>query len=457
MFDIRTDIRPTLAEVDLSALRKNADVVAAAVGPSVGVLAVVKADAYGHGALACAHALERKVWGFAVSLVEEGVELRRGGIQAPILLLGNFYGLSHRDVVAYQLTPVVSDEADLERFQRAGEELGNGKRFRSTSRSTRACRASGCGRSSCRASSKCSRARPASSCPACARTWLTPTATIPSPRARSSRCFSGRRRKCLLAAGFRPTLTHMANSAGAVRFSDARFDLVRPGLALYGYGGYGQAGLSPVMSLKSRVVALRDVPAGTRISYGGLHTTGAPARIATVPVGYADGYSRRLSGQAEVLVGGRRCRVVGAITMDMCMVDVTAVNPKLGDEVVLFGSQGPSGARIGADELAKWGDTIVWEVFCGVSKRVPRDPARRRRLPMATQRRTPKGRTGRPVDVGKDRRPGVPTSCGTRRPGWCSRWAITCCCSRAPPSGCSSRRSAWACSSRRPSSSACSR
>ncbi len=368
MFDIRTDIRPTLAEVDLSALRKNVDVVAAAVGPSVGVLAVVKADAYGHGALACAHALERKVWGFAVSLVEEGVELRRGGIQAPILLLGNFYGLSHRDVVAYQLTPVVSDEADLDRFQRAGEELGNGKRVSFHLKID-----SGMSRLGVRPE------RLASFLEVLARTPGVELSGLcshladadgddPEPTHEQLAVFR-RAEAQVLAAGFRPALTHVANSAGTIRFSDARFDLVRPGLSLY---GYGQAGLSPVMSLKSRVVALRDVPAGTRISYGGLHTTSAPARIATVPIGYADGYSRRLTGQAEVLVGGRRCRVVGAITMDMCMVDVTAVNPKLGDEVVLFGSQAPWGARIGADELAQWGGTIVWEVFCGVSKRVPR-------------------------------------------------------------------------------------
>src|ERR1700760_3438331 len=123
VFDIRTDIRPPVAEVDLAALRKNVDVVAAAVGPGVGILAVVKADAYGHGALACARALERKVWGFGVSLVEEGVELRRGGIEAPIVVLGSFYGFSHRDVVAYRLTPVVSDEDELEKFGRAAAEL----------------------------------------------------------------------------------------------------------------------------------------------------------------------------------------------------------------------------------------------------------------------------------------------------------------------------------------------
>ena len=130
--DIRTDIRPTVAEVDLAALRKNVDVLAGTVGPGVGILAVVKADAYGHGALAVARALERKVWGFAVSLVEEGVELRRGGIEAPIVVLGSFYGYAHRDVVAYRLTPVVADEGDVEKFARAADEMAAGARRRCT-------------------------------------------------------------------------------------------------------------------------------------------------------------------------------------------------------------------------------------------------------------------------------------------------------------------------------------
>src|SRR6185503_3919160 len=106
VLDIRTDIRPTFAEIDLPALRRNAQAIAARVAPAR-VLAVVKADAYGHGAMACARALEPHVWGFAVSLVEEGIELRRGGIEAPIVVLGSFYGFSHRDVIAYRLTPVV--------------------------------------------------------------------------------------------------------------------------------------------------------------------------------------------------------------------------------------------------------------------------------------------------------------------------------------------------------------
>ncbi|MFI5289020.1 MAG: alanine racemase C-terminal domain-containing protein, partial [Polyangia bacterium] len=146
----------------------------------------------------------------------------------------------------------------------------------------------------------------------------------------------------------------------------------RPGLALYGYAPERSAypGLVPVMSLKSRVVALRELPAGTRVSYGGLYRAASDARIATVPIGYADGYSRRLTGQAEALVGGVRCKIAGAVTMDMSLVDVTAAPCALGDEVVLMGAQGAS--RITAEDLARWSGTIPWEIFCGISKRVPR-------------------------------------------------------------------------------------
>jgi alanine racemase len=176
------------------------------------------------------------------------------------------------------------------------------------------------------------------------------------------------------AAGFTVPLVHVANSAATRRFDDARFDLIRPGLALYGYSASAASaytGLLPAMSLKSRIVALREIPAGERVSYGGLWHAEQPSTIATVPIGYADGYTRRMTGRAQVLVGGKRCAVAGAITMDMCMVDVSAVDGvKLGDEVVLLGAQG--GHRIDADELAQWAGTISWEIFCGISKRVPR-------------------------------------------------------------------------------------
>ena len=182
----------------------------------------------------------------------------------------------------------------------------------------------------------------------------------------------------LLDKGLRPGVVHVANTAGAVRFSDARFDLVRPGIGLFGVAPAhtGLTSLWPVMTLKSRIIMLREVPAGTAVSYGATTRTRRRTRVATLPIGYADGYTRRMSAQAQVLCGGRRCKVLGPITMDMTMVDVTDVpDAQVGSEVVLIGRQeGADGAadRLTLDELAEWAGTIPWEVCCTISKRVPR-------------------------------------------------------------------------------------
>ena len=360
-----------MAEVDLAALRKNVDVLAATVGPGVGILAVVKADAYGHGALAVARALERKVWGFAVSLVEEGVELRRGGIEAPIVVLGSFYGYSHRDVIAFRLTPVVADAGDVEKFARAADEMSAGRVGLHLKIDTGMARL-GVRPEKLEAMLALLKLTPAVELTGLCSHLASADADDAAPTQAQLAAFERARNRVVDAGLFVP-LVHVANSAGAQRFDAARYDLIRPGLALYGYSSSVSSsynGLLPAMSLKSRIVALRDVPAGETVSYGGLWRAANPARIATVPIGYADGYTRRMTGKAQVLVGGKRCPVVGAITMDMCMVDVTSVDAKLGDEVVLLGAQG--GARIDADELARWSDTISWEIFCGISKRVPR-------------------------------------------------------------------------------------
>jgi alanine racemase len=337
----------------------------------VGILAVVKADAYGHGALACARALERKVWGFGVSLVEEGVDLRRGGIEAPIVVLGSFYGYAHRDLVAYRLTPVISDEHDVDKLARAADEMAAGRVGVHLKID------SGMSRLGVRPERLDGMLAHLLATPAVELTGLcshlaSADADDVAATEEQLRRFEAARAR-VLQAGFAPALTHVANSAGTARFPSARWDLVRPGLGLYGYSPapvVALPGLRPALSLKSRIVAVRDVLPGEHVSYGGLWTASAPSRIATVPIGYADGYSRRLTGQAQVLVAGQRCPVAGAITMDMIMVDVSAVSAKVGDDVVLLGSQGDE--HLGADELARWGGTIPWEVFTGISKRVPR-------------------------------------------------------------------------------------
>ncbi len=377
VFDIRTDIRPTVAEIDLGALRRNADVIRSAVGSArTGLLAVVKADAYGHGAVACARALEKKVWGFAVSLVEEGVELRRAGIEQPIVVLGCYYGLSHRDVIAYRLTPVIADSRDLARFARAADELAAprvGVHLKLDTGMSRLgvrdvqldpflselARHSGL-----YLSGLCTHLYDADGADA---------APTEEQLRRLTHTLSD-----LQAQGVRPGIVHVANTAGAVRFADARYDLVRAGIGMFGVapGHTSLATLWPVMTLRTKIIALRQLPTGETVSYGGRSRVNRPTLCATLPVGYADGYTRRMSDAAFVLCGGRRCKVFAPITMDMTMVDVSDVpDAKIGDDVVLLGSQtGPDGSsdRITLDEMAGWADTIPWEVCTVVSKRVPR-------------------------------------------------------------------------------------
>jgi alanine racemase len=168
-------------------------------------------------------------------------------------------------------------------------------------------------------------------------------------------------------------MAHAANSAATLLIPSARYDLVRPGVALYGAPpADGIRGLSPVLSWKTRIVYIKDVAKGARVSYGGTWKAPRRSRLATLPVGYADGYRRGMSGNAEVLIKGRRCPVAGRITMDQIIVDVTGVSGvTVGEEVVLLGRQGRD--RITADEMARWAGTISYEIFCGISARVPRD------------------------------------------------------------------------------------
>jgi alanine racemase len=175
------------------------------------------------------------------------------------------------------------------------------------------------------------------------------------------------------ALGLGGLVNHAANSAAAVRFPQARLDAVRPGLALYGAmpsRHVALQGLESALRLTTRVMAIRDLPAGTTVSYGGLWRAARPSRIATLPIGYADGYPRHVEG-AEVLVRGRRAPVVGAVCMDMLMVDVTDVPAAaVGDVVTLIGADGSEAITV--DEIARWAGTISYEILCGISKRVPR-------------------------------------------------------------------------------------
>jgi alanine racemase len=174
--------------------------------------------------------------------------------------------------------------------------------------------------------------------------------------------------------GLHPTIRHVCNSAGLSRFPSARYDMVRPGIAMYGSAGntdYLLDGIRPAMTVASRVFGLRTLPKGAQVSYGHTATLNRESVIAIVPVGYEDGYPANLSGRAHVLVQGRRCPVVGRVTMDTSLIDVTEIpNARVGDEVILLGRQDTE--KIAAHDLASWAGITTYEVLCGISKRVPR-------------------------------------------------------------------------------------
>ena len=379
-------VRPTRAEINLAALRHNLHVVQKHAGGAK-VWAVMKADGYGHGAAAVARTLERAgADGFCVALLEEGVELREAGITAPILVMGGYYGAAYAELIARRLTPVVYDLGQVEgfaRLARAGEidapvdvhlKIDTGMaRLGVTTRELPGF-AGELGRfPEVHIGGLMTHL-------ACADAASDEELTDQMVRFDDATLL-------LAKHGVRPPLRHAANSAALLR-GQAQLDAVRPGVALFGVSprlvGGAQTdepivhGLWPVMRVRTEVIALRDVPAGSPVGYGATFHTARPSRIATIPMGYADGLSRQLSNKGSVLIAGRRAPIIGTVSMDMSMVDVTdiaALAPvSVRDEVVVLG---PQEGRLGkdaitADELADHTGTIAWEVLTSVSRRVPR-------------------------------------------------------------------------------------
>jgi alanine racemase len=371
-------VRPTRADVNLEALRHNLRVVRRHAG-AARVWAVLKADAYGHGAPAVARTLERaKVDGFCVALLEEAVELREAGIVAPILVMGGHYGNAHEEVVERGLLPVVADlgqVASFARLVRAG--AAEGPIDVHVKIDTGMARL-GFTLEELPEVAACLRNFPEVRVHGLMTHLACADALGDDETKEQLRRFD--EATALLARhGVRPVVRHAASSAALLR-DHATLDVVRPGLALFGVSPCvsGQPltnELRGVMRVRTEIVALRDVDAGAPVGYGGTWRAPRRSRIATLPVGYADGISRRLSNCGHVLVRGKRVPIVGTVSMDMAMVDVTDVpDASVRDEVVLLGGQeGPHGkAAIGADEIARHGDTIAWEVLTSVSRRVPR-------------------------------------------------------------------------------------
>jgi len=366
MTSARRFFRPTWAEVHLGALRENLRRFRRRMPRASRLLFVVKGDAYGHGAAPCARAAQqaRAADWLGVSSVEEGVTLREAGIRLPILVLGSLYPFeSFLAAVEFGLTPTV---ASMDSARRLGEVA---KR-----RGRRVCChlkiETGMGRIGMSSAAALDVAR-----------YLAETGLVSATGvythfscAETDRAFTReqlRRFQAALAklagSGLAPRLRHAANSAAALQLPASRLDLVRPGLAIYGL----YPGFSPVLSLKSKVVFLKTVRRGACVGYGATFRARRRTRVATVPIGYADGFSRRLSNRGQALLGGRRCPIIGNMSMDMLMLDATAApDAQVGDDVVFIGRQGRE--EITAGEAAAAAGTIPYEVAAALTGRVPR-------------------------------------------------------------------------------------
>jgi alanine racemase len=365
--------RPTACFVDLDALVWNFRQIRSKVGPGVKVLSMVKANAYGHGAPAVAKALAAEGSdAFGVATLEEGIELRQAGIRAPILVSAGVYLEQLDQFLQNNLTPVVHELETLRGLEAAVQGRG-------TTVSIHLKVDTGMGRIGLLAAEIDS--------------WLPELSKLQAVKLEGifshfadgesvNEEYTENQLKSFLfiverlrRAGFDSPLIHMAKSAALINLPAAHFTMVRPGLILYGIYPSPemakQITLRPILSWTTRILQLKRVPTDSSIGYGRTFVTKRESLIATLPVGYADGYQRAFSNRAAVLVRGVRAPVVGRVSMDLTTVDVTDIRGvQQGDEVLLLGRQGD--AEISASEMAAWANTISYEILTSISGRVPR-------------------------------------------------------------------------------------
>ena len=364
----------TVAVTDLSAYSDNLRKIIRYIGPDVRLMAVVKADAYGHGAVECSMtALEAGASMLGVAYATEGIKLRRAGITAPILVMAGETEDCIPVYLEHNLTPGLSSAAMLQSLL---EHLKSGI-------------------SSCRLHIKVDTGmgrvgfRPDEVLPLLEKMKSIPEITVEGifthfPSADEAdhedfcreqiRIFSGLLDD-LAAKRLRPPIAHMGNSAGTLKFPEAHFDLVRIGLMSYGLVPYPGSEtwfrVKPVLSWTSRVAFIKEVPAGFTVSYSRTYSTSRPSRLATVPVGYADGYRRFLSNRGAAIIHGVKVPIAGRICMDQTVFDITdAGDVRVGDRVTLIGSDGSESVLV--EDHAALGETISHEIVTGISGRVPR-------------------------------------------------------------------------------------
>jgi len=367
----RRPIETKWADVDLGAIAHNVREIRKLVGEGVQVMAVVKANAYGHGAVPVARtALQAGAQWLAVSSPEEALELRRAGIAAPVLNLGFTPAAALPELVRQDVSLTLWDPGALAALQHVGRAVRRRARVHLKVDT-------GMRRLGIRPEDA---PRFAQALAGSARVTLEGLFTHLADADSSDRryteaqldCFD-RVRAAVAQTGAKPLLVHAANSAAILRHPRAHYQLVRPGILLYGahpVPAWNDLSLRPALSVRALIAQVKEVPAGTRVGYGLTWTAPERRLLATVAAGYADGLSRRLSNRGHVLIRGHRCPIVGRVSMDQMIVDVTAGGGAAGETAVLLGRQGDQDLTV--DELAASQETISWEVLCAISARIPR-------------------------------------------------------------------------------------
>lgn len=394
----RIETRPNWAEVSLSALRHNFRVVQEHIGPAVTICAVVKCNAYGHGVEECAPALQQAgaTW-FGVTSTDEGIVLRESGITARILVMCGLYPGEEDEALRNSLTPAVFRLEQAEALARAATRLGLLDRVPIHLKIDTGMARLGLPLAELKPFAEGVARLPQIDLEGVFSHLASSEVLDDDDTALQVQRYDEALR-LLAECGLQPRLRHLANSGAVSARPNTWHNFVRPGLALYGYeqpvyrdgfvvNNAPTLPLTPVLSWKTHILGLRNVPAGQALGYNGAYITPAPARIAAVSVGYGDGLSRKVSihagdpvpsldddpavGRGEVLIRGQRVPMVGRISMDLTLLDVSRVpGVSIGDEVVLIGRSGNE--HISAWDLARSSDTVVYETLCNLSKRVPR-------------------------------------------------------------------------------------
>ena len=363
----------TYAKIDLTAIRENLKALKARTGKEI--LAVVKADGYGHGALYCAKAAEDLVYGFAVATAEEALSLREGGIGKPILILGPVPSASLKELIRAEIRLTVFETEKLALMEQAAVETGKTCYYHikvDTGMGRIGLFPDDSGFETVRSFREFSHCVPEGIFThlSCADT------EDPEPTFRQLSLFRTFTER-LISSGMRFPLIHSENSAAGILYPEEPFsNLTRAGIAMYGIApsedaDFSEVPLTPALSLYSEVSFVKTVPAGTTVSYGAKFVTERESRIATISIGYADGYPRSLSGKGEVLIRGHRVPVIGRICMDQMMADVTGIpDVTEGDPVTLIGRDGEE--EITLRELGALSGRFPYEFLCCLQKRIPR-------------------------------------------------------------------------------------